>query len=146
MTPDLETLLGALLAGENRGRTEEIVRLLTDLHGEGLARVVALLRADDPALVEAIAADERVSGPLTLHDLHPLDVPARVRRALAEMGGEAGYLGTDGAVVRVWHTGGCAARATVEARIRDAAPEIEGVEFVTALHQIGMGPPAGRAS
>ncbi|MGW3960964.1 NifU family protein [Amycolatopsis sp. NPDC005003] len=155
----LETLLGALLAGPGRRPAEEIVRQLTDLYGEGLTRIVGTVREHAPALVGAIAADDVVASLLALHDLHPLDAPARVRRALDRIGPQVGavaYLGIDDGVVRLslGATRGCssAARATVEAAVRDAAPELAGVEIATApaLYRIGMGPPGaapeGRAS
>ena len=144
----LGTLLGALLAGPNRRPAEELVRQLTDLYGDGLTRVVAILRENAPALLGSIAADDVVTDLLVLHDLHPLDAAARVRRALDRVGGDVGYLGLDDGVVRVWLGGGCSSvpRATVEAAVRDAVPEVAGVEFVTALYKIGVGPPAGRAS
>ncbi|MEU8636490.1 NifU family protein [Amycolatopsis sp. NPDC048633] len=143
----LGTLLGTLLAGEHRRPTEELVRQLTDLYGEGLARVVEVLRENAPGLLGSVAADDVVADLLVLHDLHPLDVPTRVRRALDRLDGDVGYLGTDGGVVRVWLGGGCSPvpRSAVEFAVRDAAPEVTGVEYVTALYQIGVGPP-GRAS
>ncbi|MEU4520386.1 NifU family protein [Amycolatopsis sp. NPDC024027] len=160
----LETLLGVLLAGPGRQPAEEIVRQLTDLYGEGLTRIVGTLREHAPALVGALAADDVVANLLVLHDLHPLDAQARVRRALDRIRpqvGAVGYLDTDDGVVRLSLAAsrGCSsaartARATVEAAVRAAAPEITGVEFVVeaapALYQIGMGPPGaapeGRAS
>ncbi|MEU0791186.1 NifU family protein [Amycolatopsis sp. NPDC005961] len=144
----LGTLLATLLAGEHRRSAEELVRQLTDLYGDGLTRVVAALREHAPDLLDAIAADDVVTDLLVLHDLHPLDVAERVRLALERVGGDAGYLGLDGGVARVWLGGGCSGvpQAVVEAAVRDAAPEVTGVEFVTAFYQIGVGPPAGRAS
>ncbi|MEU5261547.1 NifU family protein [Amycolatopsis sp. NPDC021455] len=154
----LGTLLGVLLAGPHRGPAEEIVRQLTDLYGEGLTRIVGTLREHAPASVGVIADDDVVADLLALHDLHPLDAPARVQLALDRIRpqvGAVGYLDTDDGVVRlsVGASRGCssAARATVEAAVRDAAPELTGVEIVAApvLYQIGMGPPAaseGRAS
>ncbi|MEV6825181.1 NifU family protein [Amycolatopsis sp. NPDC051102] len=150
----LGTVLGALLAGPGRRPAEEIVRQLTDLYGEGLTRIVGTLREHAPASVGAIAADDVVGDLLALHDLHPLDTPARVRRALDRIRpqvGVVGYLGTEDGVVRLslGASRGCssAARATVENAVRDAAPELTGVEIVAApvLYRIGMGP-EGRAS
>lgn len=143
--PRLETLLGALLAGAHRRTTEELVRELTDLYGEGLTRVVALLREHAPALLEPLAADAVVADLLVLHDLHPLDTAARIRRALEPTG--AHYLGIDAGTVRVQFEDGCpaASEAAIEAAVRAAAPDVTGVRVVR-LYRIGMGPPAGRAS
>lgn len=140
----LETLLGALLAGEHRRSTEVVVRELTDLYGDGLTRIVALLREHEPGLLESLAADAAVADLLVLHDLHPLDAPARIRRALEPTGGQ--YAGMAAGTVRVRFEDGCpaAARAAIEAAVRAAAPDVTGVEFVR-LYRIGVGPP-GRAS
>jgi hypothetical protein len=156
----LETLLGVLLAGPNRRPAEEIVRQVTDLYGEGLTRIVGMLRehAARDDVVGAIAADDVVGGLLALHDLHPLDTQARVRRALDRIRPQVGAVGYretgDGAIRLSLTTRGCssAARATVEAAVRAAAPELTGVEIAAApaLYRIGMGPPGtapqGRAS
>ncbi|MGW5714800.1 NifU family protein [Amycolatopsis sp. NPDC003865] len=141
----LETLLGALLAGEHRRTTEELVRELTDLYGDGLTRVVALLREHAPHLLGPLAADAAVADLLVLHDLHPLDAPARIRRALEPTGGE--YAGMAAGTVRVRFEDGCPAtsRAAIEAAVRAAAPDVARVELVR-LYRIGMGPPEGRAS
>ena len=51
-------------------RVEELVRLLTDLYGAGLARTLEL--ADDhPDLITRLGRDELVGSLLVLHDLHP---------------------------------------------------------------------------
>lgn len=155
----LGTLLGALLAGPHRRTAEELVRQLTDLYGDGLTRIVGTLREHAPASVEAIAAADVVASLLVLHDLHPLDAAARVRRALDRIRPQVGtvaVLAIDDGVARLslGARRGCssAARAAVEAAVRDAAPELTGVEVETApaLYQIGLGPPGaapeGRAS
>jgi hypothetical protein len=148
----LGTLLGVLLTGPGRRPAEEIVRQLTDLYGEGLTRIVGTLREHAPALVGALAADDVVASLLALHDLHPLDAQARVRQALDRIRPQVGavaYLDIDDGVVRLrlGAAGGCsaAARATVETAVRDAAPEVTGVDIAAApaLYQIGMGPPGG---
>ncbi|SDM81974.1 NifU family protein [Allokutzneria albata] len=158
----IEELLGGLLPGESRQTAEELVRLLMELYGEGLARVVAVLREHDPALVERIAGDDVVAGLLLLHDLHPLDVDTRIRqgldRARPHLGAHADrveYSGVDAeGVVRLRLDGsraGCpsatrAVREAIEKAVLDAAPETTGVEITgatTDLLQIGMGPPPG---
>ncbi len=68
---------------------------------------------------------------LLVHDLHPLDADARVRRALGRLGTGAEFLGIDSAgVVHVRLGHGCGSTAeVVEEAITDAAPETTGVEF-----------------
>ncbi|HZQ58103.1 MAG TPA: hypothetical protein VFA84_08710 [Acidimicrobiales bacterium] len=61
---------------------EELVRVLTDLYGAGLARTIELLAGEDRAAVERLAADDLVGSLLLLHGLHPDSLPARVRRAV----------------------------------------------------------------
>jgi Fe-S cluster biogenesis protein NfuA len=100
-----------------------------------------------------------------LHDLHPLDVPARIERALDRvrpyLGSHAGgveFLGVDEeGVARLRLEGsceGCASstetvRMAIEGAVRDAAPELTGIEVAGVvaqeqqqpLLQVGMGPP-----
>jgi hypothetical protein len=66
-------------------RIEELSQALVALYGEGLARLVTLGReaAREPgAFDERLAFDELLSGLLSLHGLHPLDVRERIERAL----------------------------------------------------------------
>jgi Fe-S cluster biogenesis protein NfuA len=162
----IEGLLGDLRAGRDRETAEELVRLLVELYGEGLTRVVALLRTRAPGLVADLAADELVESLLLLHDLHPLDVDDRVQRALDRvrpyLGSHAGgvqYLGIgEDGVARLRLEGNCdgcpssalTVKMAIEGAIQDAAPEITGVEVAgvttappTALLQVGSGPPPG---
>jgi hypothetical protein len=60
-------------------RAGELVRLLMDLYGEALARIVSA------GGVESLLDDEIVSALLVLHDLHPLSPAERVARALARV-------------------------------------------------------------
>ncbi|MDT7804398.1 MAG: hypothetical protein QOI78_7831 [Actinomycetota bacterium] len=146
----VEELLGVLLGGPGRAPAEELVRQLMDLYGEGLARVVGVLRARDPALVDALAEDGLLSGLLVLHDLHPHGADVRIRRALDRLGSDAEFLGVADGVARLRRAGsrGCgssASDALLETALLDAAPELSGVEITepAALFQIGMGPPPG---
>ena len=62
-------------------RGEDLVALVTNLYGAGLERLLEVLadagRLDGTAL-DALAADELVSGLLLVHGLHPYDVATRV--------------------------------------------------------------------
>lgn len=126
-----------------RERAEELVRLVVELYGAGLERLLELAhdagKLDDD-LLGALADDELVSGLLLVHDLHPFGVHERVERALdgvrpylGSHGGDVRLLGvTDDGVVHLQLLGsydGCASSAVtlelaVEDAVRAAAPEI----------------------
>jgi Fe-S cluster biogenesis protein NfuA len=134
-------------AGSQAGdAAEELVGCLVELYGAGLANIVAILGADGdagPPLRAASAADPLVESLLLVHDLHPLDTEARIRRALERarprLGAQAdavSYLGIDEegvARLRLTTSGhGCgsatpAVRQSVEEAVTGAAPELAGV-------------------
>lgn len=106
--------------------------------GEGAGE---LAEVSDP--LASLLEDELVAHLLILHDLHPLDLAARVERALDETrpylrshGGDAEVVGIEGGVVRLRLIGSCRGcpgsaltlRDAVEEAIRRLAPEIERVE------------------
>jgi hypothetical protein len=146
----VEELLATLRSGQDRETAEELVRVLMDLYGTGLARVVAIVRTHDEALLGRIISDDLLESLLLLHDLHPDGTDTRIRRALAGLA-EVEFLGVGtGGVARLRLTaGGCGAAATAriaEQAVLDAAPEVTAVEITSVgpLLQIGVGPPAGR--
>lgn len=116
---------------------EELVRCLVQLYGAGLERIMATVGAEYGS---DLAADPLVESLLLVHDLHPLRVDDRVRRAIdrtltGSATGEVEYLGIDSdgiARMRISGGRGCAARALRQAittAVRDAAPETTGVDF-----------------
>jgi len=122
-------------------RAEELLRLVTELYGEGLARVVELTGDDAPALMGRFVDDELISSLLLVHGLHPDSLAARVHRALegvrpflAQHGGDVELLDIDpdvGAVLLrlLGNCDGCPSSAVtlqhaVERAIFEAAPEI----------------------
>jgi Fe-S cluster biogenesis protein NfuA/nitrite reductase/ring-hydroxylating ferredoxin subunit len=131
-------------------RTEELVRLVVDLYGAALERMLDALfdvgRLDQVAL-DALVADELVSSLLLVHGLHPLGVTERVERALesvrpylASHGGDVELLEvTEDGSVRLRLLGscdGCASSAAtltlaIEDAIHDAAPEVVAIEVDT---------------
>ncbi len=132
----IETLLDAV---EGRPEVTELVQALLELHGEGLARIVARL---DGALDE-LAEDELVAHLLLLHGLHPVPLAARVEGALAEMrpyldshGGDVRLLGVEDGVVRLQLQGSCSGcpssaltlRHGIEEAIYKAAPDVDRIE------------------
>jgi Fe-S cluster biogenesis protein NfuA/nitrite reductase/ring-hydroxylating ferredoxin subunit len=167
----VEELLGVLQSqgGEATARAaEELVRLLLGLYGDGLSHIMAALRAEGEAgaaVLDRLLADPLVESLLLLHDLHPLDVDARIQRALDQvrpyLGSHAGgvqYLGvSEDGVARLRLEGSChgcpsstvTVQLALKGAIENAAPEVTevAVEGVTAppdsgqLLQIGKRPP-----
>jgi len=125
---------------------EELVSCLVELYGAGLARITEIVGEDDsgPKLMDKLVADPLVESLLLVHDLHPLDTSARVRRAVEEvlpqLGSHAGnveYLGLDEAgVLRLrLEQSGCSAdtvRDLIEKAVAGAAPEAAGVAIELA--------------
>jgi Fe-S cluster biogenesis protein NfuA/nitrite reductase/ring-hydroxylating ferredoxin subunit len=155
-TPDLratgeriEALLDASAAhgAVARERAEELVRLVTDLYGAGIERVLEIVhesgRLDDEVLA-ALARDDLVASLLLVHGLHPYDVDTRVRRALDDVrpylgshGGDVELLAvTDDGVAQLRLLGSCdgcaSSSVTLELAVRDAieaaAPEVTSIE------------------
>ena len=133
-----------------RERAAELVRLVADLYGAGLERLLTILyelgHLDDEALA-ALAADDLVAGLLLVHDLHPYDVTTRVEQALDNVrpylgshGGDVELLGVSDDVVRLRLLGSCdgcpsssvTLKLAVEGAIEAAAPEIIAIEVETA--------------
>lgn len=68
-----------------RSAVQQLLRLVMDLHGGGLERMLELIRqtGDGGAgLIEKLAGDELVESLLVLHGLHPLSLDVRIDRAL----------------------------------------------------------------
>jgi Fe-S cluster biogenesis protein NfuA/nitrite reductase/ring-hydroxylating ferredoxin subunit len=149
----IEVLLEAASAGGRvaRERAEELVRLVVDLYGAGLERLLDIAheagRLDD-VLLDRLAADDLVAGLLTVHGLHPHSVETRVAQALDSVrpylgshGGDVEFLGlTDTGAARLRMLGscdGCASSAVtltlaVETAIQSAAPEVTGIDVEEA--------------
>jgi Fe-S cluster biogenesis protein NfuA len=139
----LETLQSA--PGPTVRGAVEAVRLLTEVYGEALARV--LEHADAP-MRRRMAEDELLEHLLVLHAVHPDPVEVRAARAVERLrpavrasGGDVEFAAVDGEVarVRVRTGGGCGAGcggggADVAGAVREAvlaaAPELSHVEAV----------------
>jgi Fe-S cluster biogenesis protein NfuA len=120
---------------------EELVSCLVELYGAGLARIMEILGGDEegPRLLDKLVADPLVESLLVVHDLHPLDTSARVKRAVEEVlpqlgphAGDVEYLGLDDTgVLRLrLEQRGCSAatvRDLIEKAVAAAAPEAAGV-------------------
>jgi Fe-S cluster biogenesis protein NfuA len=143
-------------------RTREIVQAVLDLHGTGLERILGHLDAAGEAgtsIRDACAEDDVVSGLLLLHGLHPMDLEARLRRALEQVrpalrshGGNVELISVRDGVVHLRLEGNChgcpSSAATMKMTIEEAifanAPEVESIE-VQGLTNGQMATPDGRA-
>ena len=138
----VEALLGEFReAGDpaSTERAEELVRLLVELYGSGLERLMELVTEKDGALVDRIVEDQLLASLLVLHGLHPVPVERRVNDALEKArkyAGPVNLLGFDdeGVVhLELEHSPqGCPSTAitvknAVEKAVLDAAPELAGV-------------------
>ncbi|MCL7490888.1 hypothetical protein M8I34_05405 [Streptomyces sp. MCA2] len=162
----VEEVLDRLAQRDDReagAAAEELVRVLMDFYGAGLARIMHLLGGgtDNGGPGAALLRDELVTSLLVLHDLHPEDTAARIGRALdsvrrqhpaevAEFDADSGALR-----LRSGDLGGCGCPSTnqqaqqaVEAAVSCFAPEVTSVQWEAAgagkepaLLQISRRPP-----
>lgn len=162
--PRIDALLDAASSAGPlaRERSEELVRLVTDLYGAGLERLLDLLHQtghlDDP-LLATLAADELVSSLLLVHGLHPYELQTRVEQALDSVRPYLGSHGGDVELLEVSADGtvrlrllgscdGCPSSAVtlelaVEDAIRAAAPEITDIAVDAASpDRLRAAPPA----
>jgi Fe-S cluster biogenesis protein NfuA len=128
-----------------RSITEELVQLLLDLYGEGLARMLKLTQrasTTGEALVERFTQDELLASLLLLHGLHPLDIETRVHQALEKVrttptarNSTVELLEMEEGRIRVrlngthgchsCHASSTSFSALVEQALHEAAPELE---------------------
>jgi Fe-S cluster biogenesis protein NfuA len=123
-----------------------IVQAVLELHGIGLERILDhMTDAGDAGrgLLDACAGDDVVGGLLLLHDLHPLDLEARVGQALDDVrpylhshAGNVELVAVEGDVVRLRLEGSCdgcpssaiTMRQTIEEAIYKNAPDVRVVD------------------
>ena len=144
----METLLGeieTLRDPAGRSKAAEMMQVLLELYGEGLARMMDTVAGGEERerTFEAFAEDELVSHLLLLHGLHPLDVETRILGALDEVrpyleshGGNVQFLGVEDGVARLRLEGSCdgcpsstvTLKLAIEEAVQKAAPDLEGIE------------------
>jgi Fe-S cluster biogenesis protein NfuA/nitrite reductase/ring-hydroxylating ferredoxin subunit len=159
----IEILMGELAAASPavQGKAEELVRLLMQLYGAGLDRI--LTAVDDAGQAAAgpifarLAADDLVASLMILHDLHPLDLETRVGRALDHVrpylgshGGDVKLLSVADGVVLLRLEGSCQGcpsstvtmKLAIEKAIEEAAPEILRIEVEGAAQEVASADPS----
>jgi len=134
----IETLIAASATGGAvfQERAEELVRLVADLYGAGLERLLDLLHerevlSDD--VLAALAGDDLVAGLLLVHGLHPYGARTRIEQTLAGVPHVELLDVSDDGVVRLRMLGSCASSAAaLKVSVRDAieaaAPEVTAIE------------------
>jgi Fe-S cluster biogenesis protein NfuA/nitrite reductase/ring-hydroxylating ferredoxin subunit len=137
--------LGTVADPRIRGKAEELVRLLMELYGSALARVLEIVDDTGSAdkIFDRLAADDLVASLLVLHGLHPLNVEARIARALDRVrpylgshGGDVKLIGVNEGVVHLRLEGSChgcpsstvTMKLAIEKAIEEAAPEVVRIE------------------
>ena len=153
--------LGSQAGPQVAATAEELVSCLVELYGAGLAEIVRIIgeaeeNASGQRLMRKLAADPLVESLLLLHDLHPLGIADRVRRAIGQvmpqLGAHAGQVTFDGVDeagvihLRLERGGhGCqsssgAVQAAIEQAVAEAAPEAAGVDVqvVTAPPELPL--------
>ena len=111
----IEELIRALETQQGpavRESARELLALVLDLHGIGLAKLMALVVAAEggAALLACLVEDKQVEALLLLHGLHPDDLETRVRHAVDRLRPHIGVHGLRLDVVEI-------ARGTVRLRV-----------------------------
>jgi Fe-S cluster biogenesis protein NfuA len=140
----IEELIHQLEASADPGTlatARELVQSLMELYGVGLERMAEIIAAKGETgldILDELGADELVGNLLAANGLHPLDLEARVQRALEKLRkrthsqGSIELLGMDAGVIRLRlrpSSSGCGSsadsfKAAVEAAMYEAAPDL----------------------
>ncbi len=153
----IETLIHEIQSNADpatRARLEEVIRLLLELHGGGLERMLELIwdagAAGEAIIHDSFVNDDYVANMLLLHGLHPLDLETRVQGALEKVrpylkthGGNVELLAVDEGVVRLRLEGSChgcpssdlTLKLAIETRIYDDAPDVTRIEVEGVVEQ-----------
>ncbi|MDQ6679274.1 MAG: hypothetical protein M3Z09_18480, partial [Acidobacteriota bacterium] len=112
---------------ESRATAHSLMEAILELHGAGLERMMDIVfdtGESGKIAIRRFAGDGLVASLLVLHGLHPDDLETRVQHALGKMHGNAELMGAFEGTVRVRLTAsGCGLKESVEAAVREAAPD-----------------------
>ncbi|MGA3185623.1 MAG: hypothetical protein ABSF22_00805 [Bryobacteraceae bacterium] len=134
----MESLIREIEAtGDPNVRTaaRELMQLVMELHGNGLERILEIVRAESNlSTLEGMCRDELVSSLLVLYNIHPLSLETRVHQAIETANRKmrsrdatVELLGIDDGAVRLnlkANGHGPALKEVVEAAIYQTAPDI----------------------
>ena len=146
----IEALLDSISStstAQTMERVNDLVAMLVDLYGEGLARLVRRIEGFDREALAALCGDELVTGLLVLHGIHPVPLAERIERALEPLRDELGAGGVavsslsgdslELELITDSDTDPVLARQRIEAAIAAAAPEIAAVACSAATVRTG---------
>jgi len=137
-------------------QARELVQTLLAIHSAGFEQTLEVIydSAGGRELIDRLAENPLVSSLLVLHDLHPLDLETRVRRALDSVkprlglhGGDVEFLGvTSDGVVTLRLAGNChgcpSSRVTLKSSIEEAiyaaAPDVIALEVEGAVDRASV--------
>jgi acyl CoA:acetate/3-ketoacid CoA transferase alpha subunit len=147
----LEALIRALDAHPDRVAREtarELLALVLDLHGLGLAKLMGIVSTSEggQTILARLVEDKQVQSMLLLHGLHPEDFQTRVRKAVDRLHPHVGVHGlrldvveiTNGTVRLRLHRCGATAidgpvlwslPSEIEGVLVEAAPDIETIQI-----------------
>jgi Fe-S cluster biogenesis protein NfuA len=145
----IDALIAASASGGAvaRERAEELVRLVVDLYGAGIERILDIVHEQGQLtdrVLDALAGDDLVASLLLVHGLHPYGVQTRIAGAIDAVRPTLAAHGADVELVAISEDGqarlrllgggeGCgsavpALTATLQEAIQAVAPEITGVD------------------
>jgi Fe-S cluster biogenesis protein NfuA/nitrite reductase/ring-hydroxylating ferredoxin subunit len=129
-----------------REKTREIVQILMEFHGAGLAKIMDLIGSHGqagPPVLDALARDDLVGNLLLLYDLHPLSYEDRIKQALEKVRpylkshkGNVELVAVRDGVVHLRMAGSChgcpssamTLKLAIEEAIYEKAPDTLGIE------------------
>jgi Fe-S cluster biogenesis protein NfuA len=151
--------LEALPDSKSRETAVELLQLLMEFYGQGLARILAIAGQTGAAgteIVNRFTGDPLVANLLMLHSLHPVDLPTRVEQALNKVrpllhshGGDVELLGIENGQVRLRLEGSChgcpssamTLKHAIEEAIYEFAPDIAGLDVAGVVESRTTAPP-----
>lgn len=151
----MEELINALNSAPDSTiclQARELVQTLLELHSGGFERTLDMIYSSTESgqtLIDRLAEDPLISNLLVLHNLHPLDLETRVRKALESVKPRLGLHGGSVELIGVTHEGGIKLRlegnchgcpssrvtlkSSIEEAIYAAAPDVTGLEVEGAV-------------
>lgn len=129
-----------------RATAQELVQVLLDMYGEGLARLLEITARSEVsglALIDTFASDDLLGPLFLLHGLHPVDIETRVMQALDEVrpylkshGGNVEFVRVEDGIAHLRLQGSChgcpgstiTLKLAIEEAIFKAAPDLDGLQ------------------